>query len=162
MALIFLIGFRVALTLSRRRRDRRRLRGRDRRRSDHPPRRRSTARSRADNLHGDTYGPVNYLAYIPFELIWPWSGDWDTLPAAQAAAAAFDLACIGLSYLLGRRLRGPRFGLLLAYLWAAYPFTLLVLASGANDALLAALVLVVLLLARRGRSRAVRRSRSRG
>ncbi len=27
-----------------------------------------------DNEHGDTYGPVNYVAYVPFEQIWPWSG----------------------------------------------------------------------------------------
>jgi hypothetical protein len=100
----------------------------------------------ADNLHGDTYGPVVYAAYVPFELLWPWSGEWDTLPAAQWAAAAFDLACLGLCYLLGRRFGR---GLLLAYLWAAFPFTLLVLASGANDALVAALVLLTLLLAAR-------------
>ena len=25
-----------------------------------------------DVSQGDTYGPVNYLAYVPFELIWPW------------------------------------------------------------------------------------------
>ena len=33
---------------------------------------------------GDTYGPVNYLAYVPFERIWPYSGEWDDLPAATA------------------------------------------------------------------------------
>ena len=103
----------------------------------------------ADNAHGDTYGPVAYAAYVPFELVWPWSGTWDSLPAAQAAAAGFDLACIGLCFLLGRRLGGRRFGLLLAYLWAAYPFTLLVLASGANDSLVALLVLVTLLVSAR-------------
>jgi hypothetical protein len=103
----------------------------------------------ADNLHGDTYGPVVYAAYVPFELLWPWSGEWDTLPAAQWAAAAFDAASIGLSFLLGRRLGGRPLGLLLAYLWAAFPFTLLVLASGANDALVAALVLLTLLVAAR-------------
>ena len=102
-----------------------------------------------DNEHGDTYGPVLYAAYVPFELLWPWSGDWDMLPAAQIAAAAFDLACLALSYLLGRRLGGRRLGLLLAYLWAAFPFTLLVLASGSNDALVAALVLALLLVAQR-------------
>src|SRR3954447_19177230 len=102
-----------------------------------------------DNVHGDTYGPVVYAAYVPFELVWPWSGTWDSLPAAQAAAAGLDLACLGLFFLLGRRLGGARFGLLLAYLWAAYPFTLLVLASGSNDALVAALVLITLLAAER-------------
>ena len=65
------------------------------------------------------------------------------------AAAAFDLACLILCWLLGRRLGGATLGLLLAYLWAAYPFTLLTLASGANDALVAALVLAALLVASR-------------
>ena len=27
-----------------------------------------------DNPFGDTYGPVNYYTYIPFELALPWSG----------------------------------------------------------------------------------------
>ena len=28
----------------------------------------------ADNEHGDTYGPVNYEAYVPFEQLFGWSG----------------------------------------------------------------------------------------
>ena len=39
-----------------------------------------------DNAQGDTYGPLLYLAYVPFELIWPWVGRWNDLPAAHAAA----------------------------------------------------------------------------
>ncbi len=27
-----------------------------------------------DVSQGDTYGPVNYYSYVPFERIWPWSG----------------------------------------------------------------------------------------
>ena len=45
----------------------------------------------ADVSQGDTYGPVNYYAYVPSELIWPWSGSWDDLPAAHGAAVTFDL-----------------------------------------------------------------------
>ena len=41
---------------------------------------------------GDTYGPLAYYSYVPFELAFPWSGMWDDLPAAHAAAIAFDLA----------------------------------------------------------------------
>ena len=48
-----------------------------------------------DNTHGDTYGPLAYYAYVPFEFILPWSGSWDDLPAAHAAAIFFDLATIG-------------------------------------------------------------------
>ncbi|MFL5854585.1 MAG: hypothetical protein ACJ77G_19210, partial [Solirubrobacteraceae bacterium] len=44
----------------------------------------------SDNGHGDTYGPINYVAYVPFELAFPWKGKWDDLPAAHAAAIAFD------------------------------------------------------------------------
>jgi hypothetical protein len=95
---------------------------------------------------GDTYGPALYLAYVPFELVWPWTGSWDDLPAAHGAAVAFDLACVGGLWLAGRRLGGPLLGLLLAYLWAAYPFTLLVSNSGSSDALVGAAVLGALLL----------------
>ncbi len=99
----------------------------------------------ADNAHGDTYGPVTYYAYVPFEAAMPWKGTWDDLPAAHGAAVAFDLACLALMFLAGRRIRGTGLGLLLAYLWAAFPFTLLVANSNANDSLVAALVLLVLL-----------------
>ncbi len=44
-----------------------------------------------DNASGDTYGPVNYYAYVPAYLIFGWSGSWDQLPTAHAAAIAFDL-----------------------------------------------------------------------
>ena len=100
-----------------------------------------------DNEHGDTYGPVAYAAYVPFEALLPWSGEWDGLPAAHAAALAFDLGCALLLWLLGRRLRGAELGLLLAYLWMTYPFTLMVANAGANDALVALLVLAALLAA---------------
>ena len=48
-----------------------------------------------DNSRGDTYGPVLYYAYVPFEALLPWSGTWDDLPAAHAAAVAFDLLTAG-------------------------------------------------------------------
>ena len=91
-----------------------------------------------DNEHGDTYGPVLYYAYVPFEALLPWSGGWDDLPAAHAAAVAFDLLTAGALWLLGRRLRGPALGALLAYLWAACPFTLLVATRTPTTALVGA------------------------
>jgi hypothetical protein len=107
-----------------------------------------------DNEHGDTYGPVNFAAYVPFELLFPWtSGTWDDLPAAHAAAVAFDLGCAALLWLLGRRLRDGAFGLLLAYLWMTFPFTLMVANSGTNDALVTLLVLAALLAASRPAAR---------
>jgi len=54
-----------------------------------------------DNPTGDTYGPANYFAYVPFEAIFPWSGSWDDLPAAHAAAIFFDLATVAGLFALG-------------------------------------------------------------
>jgi hypothetical protein len=109
----------------------------------------------ADNPHGNTYGPVTYLAYVPFETLFPWSGRWDTLPAAHAAALTFDLLCVGLLFWLGRRLRGPGMGVVLAYAWLAFPFTLFVSNTNANDALPALLVLGAVLAATSARGRGV-------
>jgi hypothetical protein len=33
----------------------------------------------SDDQSGDTYGPVAYYAYVPFEQVLPWSGTWDEL-----------------------------------------------------------------------------------
>jgi hypothetical protein len=68
------------------------------------------------------------------------------LPAAHAAAIAFDLLTLVGLFLLGRRIRGPTLGVVLAYVWAAYPFTLWSLSSNVNDTLVALLVVAALLL----------------
>jgi hypothetical protein len=103
-----------------------------------------------DNSFGDTYGPFNYYAYVPFELALPWSGSWDNLPAAHAAAIFFDLATVAGLFMLGRRLRpgrdGTRLGVILGFAWAAYPFTDYALQSNSNDALVAALLVWALVL----------------
>jgi hypothetical protein len=98
-----------------------------------------------DNASGDTYGPVAYYAYVPFRAIFGWSGTWDNLPAAHAAAIAFDILTLLALFFLGRRIRGPSLGAALAYAWAAYPFTLWTLSSNTNDALVALLVTLALL-----------------
>jgi len=102
----------------------------------------------SDNPSGDTYGPVNYYAYVPFRWIFGWSGVWDNLPAAHAAAIAFDLMTMLGLFVLGWMVRGPTAGVVLAYLWAAFPFTSFVLMSNSNDALVALLVIVALLVVR--------------
>ena len=101
----------------------------------------------ANNEHGDTYGPATYEAYVPFEQAFGWSGTWDDLPAAHAAAIAFDLLALGLLFLIGRRMRGPTLGIALAYAWASYPFTLFAMESNSNDTLVAVLVLAAVLAA---------------
>jgi Glycosyltransferase family 87 len=111
-----------------------------------------------DVERGDTYGPVNYLVYVPFEQALRWSGAWDDLPAAHGAAIAFDLLAIGGLLLLGRALRpareGKTLGVALAWAWAAYPYTAFVLETNSNDALVA-LAGIGALLAFAGRSAAV-------
>ena len=94
-----------------------------------------------DVERGDTYGPVTYLLYVPFEQALPWSGRWDDLPAAHGAAISFDLLVLGGLLLLGRRLRpgrdGVALGVALGYAWVAYPYTTFVLESNSNDSLVA-------------------------
>jgi len=96
------------------------------------------------DLRGDVYGPANYLAYVPFEVVFGWDGEWDDVPAAHAAAIAFDLlAALGL-VALGRRLRrgtsGRSLGVALGFAWMACPWTLYAMNANANDALVAASV----------------------
>lgn len=86
----------------------------------------------------DTYGPLNYLAYVPFEALQPWTGSWDDLPAAHGAASLFDLLCLAGMIFLGWRLAGLRLGLVLGLAWAAFPFSAYTLLTNANDALVAA------------------------
>ncbi len=104
----------------------------------------------SDNQTGDTYGPANYYAYVPFELALPWSGNWDDLPAAHAATIAFDLITIAGLFFLGRRIRpgpaGTRLGTIMAFAWAACPYTAFALESNSNDILISAFLVGALLL----------------
>jgi hypothetical protein len=112
-----------------------------------------------DVSRGDTYGPVTYLAYVPTELVWPWSGSWDDLPAAHGAVVLFDLATFALLILLGLRIRpgpaGRRLAATLAFGWAAYPYTAFALESNSNDTLVAALLVATLLVLARPIARGV-------
>jgi hypothetical protein len=112
-----------------------------------------------DASQGDTYGPVNYLAYVPFERIWPWSGSWDDLPAAHGAAVFFDLATFALLIFLGRRIRpgpeGKKLAATLAFGWAAYPYTAFALLSNSNDTLVAMFLVATLLALARPAARGV-------
>ena len=104
----------------------------------------------SDDQSGDTYGPVAYYAYVPFEQVFPWSGTWDDLPAAHAAPIFFDLGTIAALFLLGRRIRRGRRGTdarasCSAFAWAACPYTAFALESNTNDALVSLGLCVALL-----------------
>jgi hypothetical protein len=118
-----------------------------------------------DVEHGDTYGPLTYLSYVPFEQALPWSGAWDDLPAAHGASLAFDLLTLLGLLLLGRRLRaglaGSELSVALGYAWLTFPYTLFALQTNSNDTLVGLLTVVALLgltlaPARRGLSAAAR------
>jgi hypothetical protein len=102
-----------------------------------------------DDQSGDTYGPVAYYAYVPFEQAFSWSGTWDDLPAAHAAAIFFDLGTMAALFLLGRRIRrgrrGTELGVLLCFAWAACPYTAYALESNTNDALVSLTLAAALL-----------------
>lgn len=118
-----------------------------------------------DVTRGDTYGPLTYLSYVPFEQALPWSGTWDELPAAHGAAIAFDLLTLGGLLLLGLRLlpgrAGRELGVALAYAWASYPYAAFALQTNSNDTLVGlltvgAMLALTLAPARRGLSAAGR------
>ncbi len=87
--------------------------------------------------HFDTYGPLAYLLYIPFNLIWPFHESQTYPPAAEAAAIAWELVTVAGLVVLGRKLR---LGWALALAWVACPFTALSLVNSSNDGLAAALL----------------------
>jgi len=101
-------------------------------------------------FHGDTYGPVNYLLYVPFELAAPYRPGSDGGSAARPATLVFDLLTVIGLFLLGRRLRagpaGTRLGVALAYAWTAFPYTVLVINGNTNDTLVPLFVVYALLL----------------
>jgi hypothetical protein len=111
--------------------------------------------------HGNTYGPVMYLAYVPFERAAKWSGrEGSGTPtdaevrrgyawAARAAAVTFDLLTMLGLFVLGGRMHarnGRALGLVLAFAWASCPYTLYVLIHGSNDGLVALLLVAALLV----------------
>jgi hypothetical protein len=110
----------------------------------------------ADNLvrGGDIsgYGPLMFLAYVPFELVFPWHGAWDAVPAAHGAALTFDLLTVVGLVMLGRSLRsgpeGRTLGLALAYAWVAFPYSTYVLQSNTNDGLIAMLLVFAMVALR--------------
>jgi hypothetical protein len=101
----------------------------------------TNGRCEAGIERGDTYGPVSYLAYVPAVAVFTWSGKWDSLPAAHATSIAFDLLAVLALVLVGLRFGGRRLAVLLAFAWAAYPFTAYALNANTNDAIMPVLLL---------------------
>jgi hypothetical protein len=105
-----------------------------------------------NDAHGDTYGAVNYLMYVPAELVFPYGPVRGFGDAARAATLSFDLLLVLGLFLLGRSLRpgrqANRLGLALAWAWLAFPYSALVIASNTNDALVPLFIVYALLALR--------------
>jgi hypothetical protein len=87
---------------------------------------------------GDTYGPLNYLLYVPFVLMFGFSGEWDFLPAAHALTLFAFVAAAMAMIVAGYRLAGPRGAAALAFAWTAFPYTLYATNNNTNDVIVAA------------------------
>lgn len=104
-------------------------------------------RCESSNERGDTYGPVVYLAYVPGFLTLGWSGLWDSLPAAHFTALVADLLAVFGLILIGWRFGRARLAAILAFAWAAFPFTQYVSSTNANDTLVPAFLILGFLAA---------------
>jgi hypothetical protein len=96
---------------------------------------------------GDTYGPLNYLLYVPFVFILGFSGEWDYLPAAHAVTILAFLVGAFAMLRAGWRLSGPRAGAAMAFAWCAFPYTLYSTNNNTNDVIVAAAAAVGLAFA---------------
>lgn len=95
-----------------------------------------------DNQHGDTYGPLNYIAYIPAVLALGRSTDWSQgLPAAHGLSVASDVACVAALVFVAWRWISPRAAAITAAAWMTFPYTAFSLSSNVNDLLVAAVLL---------------------
>ncbi|MDQ3387283.1 MAG: hypothetical protein M3475_06745 [Actinomycetota bacterium] len=91
---------------------------------------------------GDTYGPLNYLIYVPFVLIFGFSGEWGYLPAAHGATIlAFLAGCVAM-LLAGWRFSGPRGGAAMFFAWSVFPYTLYSTNNNTNDVIVAAIAAI--------------------
>jgi hypothetical protein len=100
-----------------------------------------------DVATGDTYGPLNYLLYVPFVLVFGFSGSWDFLPAAHALTIfSFVVGALGMLY-AGWKLSGAKGGAALLFAWALFPYTLYSTNNNTNDIVVAAICAVGLAVA---------------
>ena len=107
----------------------------------------TNGRCEASNGRGDTYGPVAYEAYLPGYALFGWDGRWEGatgarhLPAVHFTTLFWDALCLIGLVLVGWRFGGLRMAAVLAFAWAAYPFTQYASSSNTNDSIMPAFLL---------------------
>lgn len=100
----------------------------------------------SDVASGDTYGPLNYLLYVPFVYLFGYSGHWDYLPAAHALTIfSYVVGALAMMF-CGYRFAGMKGAGALFLAWSAYPYTLYATNNDTNDVLVAAALAVGLAL----------------
>ncbi len=114
--------------------------------------------------HADTYGPLNYEAYVPPTLVTGAAQAAAAGPLAQTSSASaaarlttlvFDLLTALLLFVLGRSVGAAGAGVALAFGWLAFPFTLYGQAFSFNDSIMVAALVGALLVASSPRRRGV-------
>ena len=96
----------------------------------------------ADVGTGDTYGPLNYLLYVPFVLMFGFSGEWDFLPAAHALTLFSFVAGAMALFITGYRLSGREGAAALIFAWTAFPYTVYATNNNTNDIIVAAVAAI--------------------
>ncbi|MGH3089885.1 MAG: hypothetical protein ACRDSJ_21605, partial [Rubrobacteraceae bacterium] len=96
---------------------------------------------------GDTYGPLNYLLYVPFIWMFGFSGEWDFLPAAHALTSfSFVAGALAMLY-AGWKFSGPKAAAALVFAWCVFPYTLYSTNNNTNDIIVASAAAVGVALA---------------
>jgi hypothetical protein len=93
---------------------------------------------------GDTYGPLNYLLYAPFVLLFGFSGEWDFLPAAHALTAFVFVAGALAMFVAGWRFSGWKGAAAMVFAWTVFPYTLYSANNNTNDIIVAAISAIAL------------------
>jgi hypothetical protein len=96
---------------------------------------------------GDTYGPLNYLLYVPLIWLFGWSGQWDYLPAAHALTAVSIVGGALAMLYAGWRYAGARGSAALLFAWAVFPYTLYATNQNSNDIVVGAVAAIGLAMA---------------
>lgn len=96
---------------------------------------------------GDTYGPLNYLLYVPFILMFGFSGEWDFLPAAHALTSFSFVAGAFAMFFSGWKFSGMRAGAAMAFAWCVFPYTLYAANNNTNDIIVASAAAIGLVFA---------------
>lgn len=96
---------------------------------------------------GDTYGPLNYLFYVPFIWMFGFSGEWDFLPAAHALTSfSFVAGALAMLY-AGWRFSGTKAAAAMVFAWCVFPYTLYSTNNNTNDILVATAAAIGIALA---------------